>query len=139
MPLAGARVYNSRMLKNVIMREIGRQGEGSGVILKIIWRVFSALRAALLGVSAKRSMSGHRQNVRQPSDWGANPDKMIVGRENGSARHAGGIRAGCATYHSKCTAAYCSGLAKATISVSHTAAFTKTRSWDQILVDLSLI
>ena len=38
--------------------------------------------------SAKPSMSGHPRNVRQSRADGANPDRMIVGRENGLARHA---------------------------------------------------
>jgi hypothetical protein len=45
-------------------------------------------------LSVKRSMSGHLRNVRQSRADGAKPDRMIVGRESGSARHASGIRAG---------------------------------------------
>src|SRR3954449_3494174 len=49
------------------------------------------------GVSAKPSMSGHPRNVRQSWAEDAKSDKMIVGRESGSAPDAGGTRAGCAT------------------------------------------
>jgi hypothetical protein len=56
-------------------------------------------------LSVKRSMSGHLQNVRQSRADGAKPDRMIVGRESGSARHASGIRAGYAIYRSKNAAA----------------------------------
>src|SRR3954463_10003032 len=48
-------------------------------------------------LSAKPSMSGHPRNVRQSWAEDVKPDKMIVGRESGSAPDAGGTRAGCAT------------------------------------------
>src|SRR4051794_7387853 len=50
------------------------------------------------GVSAKPSMSGHPRNVRQSWAEDAKPDKMIVGRESGSAPDAGGTHAGCTTF-----------------------------------------
>jgi hypothetical protein len=52
-------------------------------------------------VSVKPSMSGHAGNVRQPWAKDAKPDRMIVGRESGSARHADGIRTSGAIYRSK--------------------------------------
>jgi hypothetical protein len=55
------------------------------VILKIIWRAAPAPCGRRLGVSAKRSMSGHPQNVRLSGGDDAKPDGMIVGREGGPA------------------------------------------------------
>jgi hypothetical protein len=42
-------------------------------------------------------MSGHPRNVRQSWAEDAKSDKMIVGRESGSAPDAGGTRAGYTT------------------------------------------
>ena len=53
--------------------------------LRIIWRAAPAPCGRRLGVSAKRSMSGHPQNVRLSGGDDAKPDGMIVGREGGPA------------------------------------------------------
>src|SRR3954464_7494868 len=66
--------------------------------MDIIWRSRPELAMAL---SAKPSMSGHTRNVRQSWADDAKPDRMIVGRESGSARHARGGRAGYAICRSK--------------------------------------
>jgi hypothetical protein len=60
--------------------------------MDIIWRSGPELAMAL---SVKRSMSGHPPNVRQSWAEDAKPDKMIIGRESGSAPNVGGTRAGC--------------------------------------------
>ena len=53
--------------------------------LRIISRRAPAPCGRRLGVSAKRSMSGHPQNVRLSGGDDAKPDGMIVGREGGPA------------------------------------------------------
>jgi hypothetical protein len=72
------------------------------VILKIIWQKDLRIIAPLLlpcgrrlGVSAKRSMSGHHpRNVRESRAEDIKRTKMIAGQESGSARHAGRTGAG---------------------------------------------
>jgi hypothetical protein len=69
--------------------------------LKIIWRkVLSDIwRAALAPLDVVRQTVDERALAKCPAFWGehAEPDKMIVGRETGSARHAGGTCAAGAT------------------------------------------
>src|SRR3954451_6401476 len=62
--------------------------------MDIIWRSRPELAMAL---SVKPSMSGHLRNVQQSRGDGAKPDRVIVGREHGSARHGGRASASRAT------------------------------------------
>src|SRR5438874_12758765 len=72
----------------------GKSPRRMAVILKIIWRAAPAPCGRRLGVSAKRLMSGHPQNVRLSGGDDAKPDGMIVGREGGPRNTPGSGIAG---------------------------------------------
>ena len=89
--LRGSRAFLASDLSGAALSHIGgKSPRRPAVILRIIRRAVPAPCGRRLGVSAKRSMSGHPRNVRESWAEDAKPDEMITGQESRTG-------AGCAT------------------------------------------